>query len=50
MWEKDPDHLLLYPQMEVDAEEKRHRTRSKGVRGTSTLPDSLEAPWDHLRA
>lgn len=41
---KDTDHLLLSPQMEVDAEEKRHRTRSKGVRGTSTLPGSLEAP------
>lgn len=32
------DRLLICPQMEVDAEEKRHRTRSKGVRGTCTRP------------
>jgi len=35
MQDKNIDCLLIYSQMEVDADEKRHRTRSKGVRGTS---------------
>ncbi|MGH0154049.1 UNVERIFIED_CONTAM: hypothetical protein FKN15_026179 [Acipenser sinensis] len=32
MQDKDTDCLLIYSQMEADADEKRHRTRSKGIR------------------
>lgn len=41
--DKGTDHLKIYSQMDVDAEEKRHRTRSKGVRGKSAFPHVPEA-------
>lgn len=36
------------PQMEVDADEKRHRTRSKGVRGTSLASVWISRGVTHL--